>query len=271
MNGLLELLVDGAPGNATWPLDRGLQYGDGLFETMRVQGGRVLLLDLHRSRLAEGCRRLFLHADEAQIWNQVEAVAARHERALLRLQVTRGESLMRGYGFTGHEHARWFLAIFEAPRHEPMPVPMRVCTLPNRLGENTALAGLKHCSRLEQVLARQAMVGSNAFEGLLASSSGLLISGTMSNVFIELDGEIVTPALDRCGVAGVMRAAVLREAGRAGIELHVTDVPFESLARVTALALSNARMGLVIADELDGRALARSARFEQLAALVSAA
>jgi 4-amino-4-deoxychorismate lyase len=271
MNALLELLVDGAPSSATWPLDRGLQYGDGLFETMRVQGGRVLLLDLHRLRLAEGCRRLFIHADEAQIWNQVAAVAARHERALLRLQVTRGESQMRGYSFTGREHARWFLATFEAPGHEPMPVPVRVCTLPNRLGENTALAGLKHCNRLEQVLARQAMVGSNAFEGLLASSSGLLISGTMSNVFIELDGEIVTPTLDRCGVAGVMRAAVLREAGRAGILLRVTDVPFESLVRVTALALSNARMGLVIADELDGLALDRNASLGQLAALVSAA
>lgn len=269
MNGLLELLVDGAPSSATWPLDRGLLYGDGLFETMRVQSGRILLVDLHRARLAEGCRRLFIQVDEAHVWGLVERAAASHDRAMLRLQLTRGESVMRGYAATGRENARWLLAAFELPRHDPAPGPVRVCTLPNRLGENPDLAGLKHCNRLEQVLARQAMAGSGAFEGLMASSSGLLISGTMSNVFMELDGEIVTPALDRCGVAGVMRAALLREAGRAGVRLRITDVPFGSLTRVTALALSNARMGLVHVDELDGRSLARSARLEQLAARVS--
>jgi 4-amino-4-deoxychorismate lyase len=265
----LELLVDGHASSERWPLDRGLMYGDGLFETMRVTRGRVRFEALHRARLTEGCQRLAIAADQPRIWDQVRQLAARHGEALLRLQLTRGVALARGYTPTGHEQALSILAAYTAPGIGELPQPLRVITLRNRLGENPDLAGLKHCNRLEQVLARQAMAGKDAFEGVLASSSGLLISGTMSNVFLELDGNIVTPALDRCGVAGVLRAVVLREAAAAGAPLRVTELPFESLYRATALALSNARFGLVLVDELDGRQLARSTRLTEIAARVT--
>jgi 4-amino-4-deoxychorismate lyase len=264
----LELLVDGHSTGQGWPLDRGLQYGDGLFETMLVRGGHIRFEALHRARLEEGCRRLGIAADQPRIWDEAQGVAHRHGAALLRLQLTRGEAVARGYTPTGRERARCILAVFPASPSE-LPQRLRVQTLRNRLGENPDLAGLKHCNRLEQVLARQAMAGSDAFEGLMASSSGLLVSGTMSNVFLELAGNIVTPAMDRCGVAGVLRAAVLREAARAGIPVHVGDVPFEALKDASALALSNARLGLVPADELDARVLSRSARLADLARRVA--
>lgn len=270
MTQLIEMLVDGTPCTAGWPLDRGLLYGDGLFETMRVQSGRIRLEDLHRARLAEGCRRLFITADLPGIWDAVRQVAGRRGNAMLRLHLTRGTAQARGYAPSGHERACWILAVFESATDAEAPRPLRVHSLTSRLGENPQLAGLKHCNRLEQVLARQVMRAGDAFEGLLASSSGLLISGTMSNVFMELDGEVVTPALDRCGVAGVMRAAVLREAARSGIPVRVTDLPFEVLVRASALALSNARLGLVAADELDGRSLQRSAQLSELAVRVAA-
>jgi 4-amino-4-deoxychorismate lyase len=99
----------------------------------------------------------------------------------------------------------------------------------------------------------------------MASSSGLLISGTMSNVFIELDGELMTPALDRCGVAGVMRGVALREAAATGVEIRIAGLRWDVLARCTSLAISNARLGLLPVHLLDGRSLAASARLAQLA------
>jgi 4-amino-4-deoxychorismate lyase len=268
MNPLLEMRVDGRVSSEEWPLDRGLQYGDGLFETMLVRHGRVRFEALHRARLAEGCMRLGIHADLARLWQEAGELATKHGDAMLRLQITRGTAVARGYQPTGDERARSVLAVFAVPVTD-IPRPLRVVTLRNRLGENPDLAGLKHCSRLEQVLARQAMTGIDAFEGLMASSSGLLISGTMSNVFLELDGHIVTPAMDRCGVAGTRRAAVLREAVRAGTPVHVREVPVEALYHATALALSNARIGLAMVDVLDGRQLAHSARLAALAARVA--
>lgn len=267
----LEMLVDGVACTASWPLDRGLLYGDGLFETMRVTGGRIRFEADHRARLAEGCRRLAIHADLERIWADAASTAARHGEATLRLQVTRGEAVARGYGPGGTEQARALLAVYAPPSPGELPARIAVVGLAQQLGENPQLAGLKHCNRLEQVLARLALreTAPRAFEGLLASSSGRLVSGTMSNVFLELDGELVTPALERCGVAGVLRAVVLREAAAAGLAIRVTDLPFNSLARCTALALCNARMGLVMAHELDGRQLPGSSRLEQLAARVN--
>jgi 4-amino-4-deoxychorismate lyase len=237
---------------------------------MLVRAGKVRFEALHRARLEDGCRRLAIAADHDAIWSEARGLAAKQGAALLKLQVTRGDAVARGYTPDGSERARRILSVFPAPAESELPQLVRVQSLTHTMGENPRLAGLKHCNRLEQVLARMALRGTGAFEGIMASSSGLLISGTMSNVFIELDGEILTPALDRCGVAGVMRAAVLREAGRAGLPVRVAEVPVASLVRVTALALSNARMGLVSADEVDGRTLARNARLAHLAALVSA-
>src|SRR5690606_8910734 len=120
-------------------------------------------------------------------------------------------------------------------------------------------------------LARQQLkAAGGAFEGLLASSSGMLVSGTMSNVFLELDGELVTPSLDLCGVAGVLRGVALDAAARAGIAVRVATLPLAALDRCSALALSNARMGLVPVHELDGRPLGEGARLHQLATMVAA-
>jgi 4-amino-4-deoxychorismate lyase len=266
MNGLLEVSIDGELRADGWPHDRSLQYGDGLFETMLVRQGRIRFEALHRARLAAGCARLAIHADALRIWASARAGAQRHPEALLKLQLSRGDAVARGYTAQGTEQARVIVSVFAPPSAAEIPARLRAVTLQARLGENPDLAGIKHCNRLEQVLARRGLQGSGAFEGLMASSSGLLVSGTMSNVFLELDGELVTPALQRCGVAGVMRAAALREAARAGMPVRVMDLPLQVLERCTALSLSNARLGLLPVHELDQRELVPSARLLAIAA-----
>jgi 4-amino-4-deoxychorismate lyase len=253
-------------------MDRGLLYGDGLFETMLVRGGRIRFESDHRARLAEGCRRLDIRVDLARVWQDTLQAAARHREASLRLQVTRGQALARGYAPGAGEVPSTFLAVFPPPSPRELPSPIRLVTLQLRLGENPLLAGLKHCNRLEQVLARRELAGTvGACEGLLGSSSGLLISGTMSNVFLQLDGELVTPALTRCGVAGVLRTALLREAEHAGTPVRVADIDLAALSRCTSAAISNARLGLLPAHELDGRQLEGCERINALAARIAAA
>jgi 4-amino-4-deoxychorismate lyase len=261
----VETIVDGRPCGDSWPQDRGLQYGDGLFETMLVRRGRIRFESLHTERLARGCQRLAIHADQAAIWLQARQLAHRHGEALLKLLLTRGDAMARGYGFCGTESPRLIFTVFPAPQTGEVPAQVQAVTLQGRLGENPELAGIKHCNRLEQVLARASLAGTGAFEGLLGSSSGLLISGTMSNVFVELDGELVTPELDRCGIAGVLRAVVLREARQMGMAVRVGAFPVSALARCTALALSNVRLGLLAVAALDGRHLQTSMRLRDLA------
>ena len=265
MSAPLQVLVDGKPCHEQWPLDRGLQYGDGLFETMLVRNGRIRFETLHRARLARGCEQLLIHADHSALWRQAQQLARAHGEALLKLQLTRGDATARGYAPAGNEQARLILTVHAAPVRAELPATVRAISLQHRLGENPHLAGIKHCNRLEQVLARAALQGTGAFEGLMASSSGRLISGTMSNVFLELDGELVTPAIDQCGIAGVMRAVVMREAAHLRIPLRIATLPVSALESCSSLALSNVRLGLLPVDELDGRAMPVSPLLQDLA------
>ncbi len=206
----LAVLVDGQPlSSATdWPLDRGLHYGDGLFETMVARGGHIRFVFLHRARLAVGCARLRINLPHQPLWERADALAQQYGNVVLKLLVTRGAMTQRGYGISGDEPGRWLLFVYPGPDTDSQPSEVTVVTLQARMGENAALAGIKHCNRLEQVLARMEL-GADAFEGLMGSSSGHLISGTMSNVFLDTDVGLVTPSLQLCGIAGVTRAVVL--------------------------------------------------------------
>lgn len=262
-----HIRVDGQPAGAHgWPLDRGLHYGDGLFETMVVRGGRVRFAALHRARLALGLARLRIGLDEDTAWSEVSAVAAQHSGALLKLLVTRGDAAERGYAPTGTERPRRVLLVYPAAAvAAPQAADAAVVSLGLQLGENPLLAGLKHTNRLEQVLARTELAATGAFEGIMANSSGLLVSGTLSNVFVRLDDQWLTPRLDRCGIAGVMRAVLLREAARNGLAMREADIAFAAMSRCQSLCMTNVRLGLLPVASLDGRALARDPALDALA------
>ncbi len=130
-----------------------------------------------------------------------------------------------------------------------------------RLGENPSLAGLKHLNRLEQVLAKVESMdapnaGEPAAESLLFSSSGRLISGTMTNVFIVRKSRLHTPRIDLCGVAGVMRRVVLSEATHAGIAAEECILRAEDLANAEEIFLTNARIGIWPVRALESQVLA---------------
>ena len=261
--------VNGAPADTVCALDRGLHYGDGLFETIACRGGRPRFVALHLERLALGCERLSVATpDLASLRAEIEALARGADNSIVKLVVTRGEALARGYAPAGTEVATRIAFRYAWPADEGLA---RVRTGQMRLGENPALAGLKHLSRLEQVLARAELRGTNESELLLFSSSGSLVSGTMSNVFIAHDGRLATPRLDSCGVAGVMRRVVMREASKAGIAIDERAIDAREVAGATEVFLTNVRIGVQPVAALDGRMLAVGELTQRLQALVAQA
>jgi 4-amino-4-deoxychorismate lyase len=129
-------------------------------------------------------------------------------------------------------------------------------TAHGRLGENPALAGLKHLNRLEQVLIRGEWTDPGIQEALVFSSSGWLVSGTMSNVFLVREGRIMTPAIIGAGIRGVMRRVVMREAQRGGLEVTEAALDAAALASAEEIFLTNARIGIWPVRVLDGRRVA---------------
>jgi 4-amino-4-deoxychorismate lyase len=229
------------------PLDRGLHFGDGVFETIACRGGRARFLSLHLDRLTHSCERLQIALGDVTVVRQeIEHAASGAEASLIKLIVTRGTALARGYAPSGTESATRVLLRYAWPQEDTTAWTdgVRVAIARMRLGENAALAGMKHLNRLEQVLARSEVPGTEAAELLLFSSSGRLTSGTMSNVFIVRHARLFTPRLDVCGVAGVMRRVVLAEAAKAGLIAEEGVLSESDLQGADEVFVTNARIGI---------------------------
>jgi 4-amino-4-deoxychorismate lyase len=239
--------VNGAPGTELSVIDRGLHYGDGLFETIACVGGKPRLLDRHLRRLALGCERLKVASPDMDALDaEVRELAATAPRSIVKILVTRGAARARGYGVSGGEIPSRITLRYPWPQEEPATARdgVHVRLAATRLGENAALAGLKHCNRLEQVLARSEWNDPGIAEALMFSSSGALISGTMSNVFLVHDSRLLTPRLDRCGVAGIMRELIIEEAAQAAIPVVECRLEAAALEQARELFLSNALWGV---------------------------
>jgi 4-amino-4-deoxychorismate lyase len=249
--------VNGTAGGVLSPLERGLHYGDGLFETIACVGGKPRFLALHLDRLARGAKRLGIAPPGVvELRREILGLAAHADRAVIKLLLTRGPATARGYGVTGRERATRITLRYpwepEDPRIANEGVRVRTAAL--RLAENPALAGIKHLNRLEQVLARREWSDPQIAESLLFSCGGKLVSGVMSNVFLVEGRKLRTPLLDRCGVAGIMRQVVMREAAHLGIATEEAALGSEDLARAPELFLTSALIGLRPVRDLDGRA-----------------
>ena len=257
-------LVNGVEGGGISPDDRGLQYGDGLFETMHAQGGRVRRFDLHMARLAEGCQRLGMPMPaveiiEAECAKVLEGLGA----AVVKLVVTRGPG-PRGYPPPLEPTPTRIVtstaqAVSETEAARPLLV--RICE--TRLGRNPRLAGMKHLNRLEQVLAGAELREPTVDEGLMRSTDDRLICGTASNLFIVSHGRLLTPQITDCGVSGVMREVVLRLATTLGIEAEVADLAVADLERADEVFLTNAVRGIRPVGTVEGLATYRSAPLTQ--------
>jgi 4-amino-4-deoxychorismate lyase len=238
--------VNGEPAETLRLADRGLQYGDGLFETLAVRDGSLRRLDMHLDRLREGCARLCLPMPEEELLRRELGRAAEGEtRAVLKLMLTRGPG---GRGYRPPEPPSVTRMVF---RHAWPDYPvdwhthgveLRICT--TRLAVGSPLAGVKHLNRLEQVLAR-AEWSDGVQEGIMLDAEDRVVEGTMTNLFASpAEGRLVTPDLSRSGVAGVTRRHVLARATDEGVQVEVRDLSLDELLASREIFVCNSIVGV---------------------------
>ncbi|QNN47392.1 aminodeoxychorismate lyase [Thermomonas brevis] len=228
--------------------NRGLNYGDGLFETMRVHRGALPLWPRHLARLRDGVKRLGIALpDPVFIEARIEETIAGTEAGVLKLLLTRGDG-GRGYAPPVDAQPVWTLALHPLPS---MPAALRLHLCETRLAIQPALAGIKHCNRLEQVLARAEVERAGCEEGMMRDTEGRPACATSANLLVYRDGRWLTPPVERCGVAGVLRGWLL-EQGLA----EVADLTANDVECADALALCNAVRGILPVSMLGARAWA---------------
>ncbi|MCS3902637.1 4-amino-4-deoxychorismate lyase [Methylohalomonas lacus] len=242
----LPALINGQPADSIAITDRGLQYGDGLFETIAVVDGRLLCWPEHMARLEEGCRRLsLLLPDTQQLHDEAQQVASDAGRAVLKLTLTRG-SAGRGYAPAPAAIPNRIISLHPWPEYPQQyhteGVRVRLCT--NRLASNPLLAGIKHLNRLEQVLARGEWSEPDVAEGLMLDGDGNVIEGTMSNLFVVRHGILETPDVVNAGIAGIIRGRVLAAAHDLDIDAMIATLDLHDIEAAEELFLCNSLIGI---------------------------
>lgn len=235
--------------------DRGLQYGDGLFETIAVLNKKPLFLDLHLARLHLGCKRLLIPMPDANLLRrEAKELAIQSDQAVMKLIVTRGGG-GRGYRQPENIQPTRLFSLHPQPDYpenfQSEGVSIRFCQ--HRLGLNPALAGIKHLNRLEQVLARAEWQGNTIQEGLMLDIQGNIIEGTMSNVFYVRNQTVYTPRIEQSGVAGILRAIIIDLTKQLSVEVIEKNILPDELLHADEMFVSNSIIGIWPVKKLEQR------------------
>jgi branched-chain amino acid aminotransferase len=207
------------------PRDRGFTLGDGLYETIRVRGGRLLRVDRHFARLGEGLKLLDirLKVDENALTGAMLSVLKANGLtgdAVLRLTVSRG---VAARGLAADPTARPTVVISAAPYSAPGPARVMAATVTRR-NALSPTARVKTTSCLDSILARQEATRSNVDDAILLNGEGWVAEATAANVFAVIDGVLVTPPIRDGALPGVMRAAVMSHLPLGECSLSVDDL-----------------------------------------------
>lgn len=248
----LRTLVNGMEASAGTAVlgseERGLQYGDGLFETMLLRDGRVRFEADHLARLQAGCVRLGIAAPTT-LQDDLQRLQAGHRDGVIKLIVTRGCG-GRGYRAPAALTPTRIFSLYAAVPADREPIA--VCWCAARLARNPLLAGMKHLNRLEQVLAQSEFSATEFADGLMLDTEGELVCATAGNVFAVIDGVLVTPDLRFAGVQGVMRKQVIAAAARLGLAVEERPLWPAELTVAEEIFLTNAIRGVRRVRRLDG-------------------
>ena len=216
------------------PTDRGFTLGDGLFEILKVVGGKPLRLSSHLARLHAGAGALGipLPLGDKDCGRAMSALLEANglTNAILRLTVTRGPAPP---GLASPAETRPTLLILAAPP-PPEPPPARAIIATNtRRNEFSPTSRFKTLNNLDNVLARREAEQKGADEALLLTSQGRHAGSTAANLFVVIDGDVLTPPVSEGALPGVMRAEVIDRLSAATSPLHPADLGTASEAFLT--------------------------------------
>ena len=225
-------------------LDRANSFGDGVFETLMVQRGKAVLLDRHLQRLSDGLQRLSIPCVRDKLSHDlqlIEPFIRKGENFILKIVVSRGSTV---FGYSGQQTSVNRLLLLQ-PYTVKRVDALRLMVCETRLSIQPLLAGIKHCNRLEQVLARREVDGSGCDEGLVLDQQGRVVEATAANLFIVESDEFITAPIVDAGVIGVVREFLIEDLiPQLGFSLRKESIDLARLKAADACLLTNSVQGL---------------------------
>jgi branched-chain amino acid aminotransferase len=230
------------------PADRGLTLGDGVFETIRVQGGQAMHLARHLARLRAGAAVLGIPTgwSDMALGQAIAAVtkAAGLVDAAARLTLTRGPA-PRGVLPPSEPHPTVLITAGALP--PPAPPACAVIAASTRRNQDSPLSRIKSLNYLDNIIARREAAARGADDAILLDTRGHVAEATVASLFVVLDETILTPPLADGAMPGITRARLLA----AGLAQERTLLP-EDLSRARAGFLTNS-LGLRALARIENR------------------
>ena len=230
--------------NESYLLDRANSFGDGVFETLLVQRGEAVLLDRHLQRLSDGLQRLSIPCVRDKLSHDlrlIEPFIRKNENFILKIVVSRGSTV---FGYSSQQTTVNRLLLLQ-PYTVKRVDALRLMVCETRLSIQPLLAGIKHCNRLEQVLARREVDDSGCDEGVVLDQQGRVVEATAANLFIVESDEFITPPIVDAGVIGVVREFLIEELiPQLGFSFRKEPIDLVRLKAADACLLTNSVQGL---------------------------
>ncbi|SBS38097.1 Aminodeoxychorismate lyase [Marinomonas spartinae] len=249
--------------------DRGLAYGDGVFETIKASPYGFYQLDDHFSRLTGGLKRLGMpfSEEDAQRLRQFlfdEILSETDDFSVVKIIVTRGEG-GRGYLPPNSPKHTVLVGVGGAPDYTlEQRHGVRLGLSPIEVSRNRYLSGLKHLNRLENVLAKQHLLAQH-FEDIMLDYLGNVVECIQSNIFCFHNGSLMTPSLAEAGVQGTYRKHIM--ASQSLYPVNICELSLNDLKQSDEIFITNSLMGVVPVISLQGCSFAigeNTLRLQQL-------
>ena len=243
-------LVNGSFNNFISPLDRGFAYGDGVFRTIKMQGGLPEHWPQHYQKLVADCAAInivcpsaeLLMSDLSQLF--LGDVENGDLYAVAKIIITRGEG-NRGYtppAITAPIRVVLKSAMPNYPEERfDQGVNLTVCE--TRLAAQPKLAGIKSLNRLENVLARMEWASADIAEGIMLDMQDNVIECTAANIFARFGDTLITPSLQQCGIAGITRQRIIELAGTLKLKTSIEIFDLEKLLAADEVIICSSLYG----------------------------
>lgn len=227
--------------------DRAVQFGDGCFTTARILRGQVRYLSAHLRRLEQACEALLItQVDWQALEQEISSLVKGQTDGVLKVILSRGAG-GRGYSASLCESPSRILSISPRPTFYDAwrQQGVKLALSPIRLGQNPALAGIKHLNRLEQVLIRTRLEQTDAQEALVLDSDGLLVECCAANLFWRKGDQVFTPYVDKSGVNGTMRQHIISALENSPWHCQQVRETSDTLADADEVIICNALMPVI--------------------------
>ena len=243
------ILIDGKKQSKASIFNRNTQFGDGLFETCLVENKKLLFWSNHFERMKLGCDRLKISMIDETLWlSDIKKAFSlmKIDNCIVKLVLSRGESL-RGYSYKYNIRPIRITIVSELKKNnQDKGFSLEFCN--SGYNSNPKLAGIKHCNRLEQVIAR---AGIKVDDGIMLDENENVVSVTQGNIFCIQGNRLITPNLDKCGIEGTRRAVILKIAVDLGFDINIKNLSVAELLRSDEVFISNSIQGVGPVNQIE--------------------